>query len=80
VLDQSARDRELDGVSLTVHAATARNGFDVELVLKVRDLKGLEELALQSEGGEDVLEGVVVDGDFTCSGRGQSLSYDVRWQ
>lgn len=68
MLDQGARNREFDGIGLTVHAATVGNGFDVELFLQACDLKWLENVALQGEGREDVFEGVVIDDDFSGSG------------
>jgi carbohydrate-selective porin OprB len=68
VKDQSAGDRELDGIGLAVHATSAGDRFDVKLVLQVRDLEGLEKLALQSEGGQDFFERLVIDGDFSGAG------------
>ena len=68
VLDQSAGDREFDSVSLTVHAASVGDCFDVELVLKTGDFKRLEKSSLKGESGQDLFEGVVIDADFSCSG------------
>ncbi len=65
--DQSAGDGQFDGIGLSVESTAARNSLNVELVLQVCDLKGLEKLTLQSESGEDVLKGLVVNGDFSGS-------------
>jgi len=68
VLDQRARDRELDGIGLAVHAASVGRSFNVEFLLQACELKWLKNGALQDEGGEDILEGIVIDDDFSGSG------------
>lgn len=68
VLDQGAGDGQFDGIGLAVKSTSAGDGLDVELVLKAGDLKRLEKLALESQGGQDFFEGVFVDGDFSGSG------------
>ncbi|MFT6865108.1 MAG: hypothetical protein ACJAVK_003681 [Akkermansiaceae bacterium] len=68
VLNQRAGDRELDGIGLSVHAASMGGCFDVELILKTRDFERLEKRSLKSQGGQDLFERIVIDGDFSGSG------------
>jgi len=68
VLKEGAGDRKFSCICLAVEAAAFRENANVELVLQVSDLKGLEKLSLKGESGENVLERLVVDGDLTSSG------------
>lgn len=66
--NQGAGNSQLDRVSLPVDSATLGDRSDIELVLQVCYLKWLEDLSLESEGGEDVFEGIAIDADFAGSG------------
>jgi hypothetical protein len=68
VNNQSAGDSQFNGVSLSVDPSTLGDSSDIKLVLQVCYLKWLEDLTLESEGGEDVLEGIPIDADFARSG------------
>ena len=68
VNNQGTGNSQLDRVSLSVDSATLGDRSDIELVLQVCYLKWLEDLALESEGSEDVFEGIAIDADFAGSG------------
>ena len=65
--DEGTGDGELDGVGLSVKSSASADGLDVKRIAQIGHLKGLEKLALKGEGGENVLERLLVDGDFTGS-------------